>query len=260
LAAAGARTAAAPFEKMLALGVREALAGGPAMLFSGNAARAMRALPTGAVCTTCFLNLLVQSSPDGNPLAVDALPRYLCAAGAVTVANIVTCPIDAVKGQMGPSKTGVLTAIVSAGKGGPAALFPGLGPALRGGMPVAAMEMMAIDVVLKAGLDNGYSFGPGILLFSGATAAVATQSVMHPLSILRARASATGAEGTLKPFVAAIAQMSASPEGVTGTLYKGLGSATARSIPAVAANSLVRVGLVTTFLARRDEGKSSTDS
>lgn len=175
----------------------------------------VRAFPFGAVCCTFYTNLC-----SATPADESAVCRLGCAAGAVFSA----------------------TAITHAAASGGRLWFPKVTTL----MPTMAIEMCTIDLVKNAAAERGYDATPGVLVASGAVAGTVAQSIMHPLKALCRQAELPAIAGSGASPTAALSIMR--KEGASA-LFAGLGPACMRSMPIVAMNSLVRVGMTTYFLS-----------
>jgi len=212
-----------------------------------------RAIPTGAVCCSCYVNLLSYASADGNPDSVAPLMRLGCAATAATAAGALTHPIDVVRSRLADARgcthgcqscSSVLSAFALSGGRG---LFRGALPAMTASVPVVAVELCTIDLVKGAGTDAGWTVTPGLLMGAGGVAGALSQTFMYPLSVARGLAgngpprSSSGRPAWKALHATILAQG-------PGAIFKGIGAAYTRSVPAVGVNSLVRVGMLTHFL------------
>mmetsp|Transcript_150576 Transcript_150576/g.484175 ORF Transcript_150576/g.484175 Transcript_150576/m.484175 type:complete len:1049 (+) Transcript_150576:74-3220(+) len=198
-----------------------ALAGGLAgistQLAAGNAAACTRALPAGALCCTGYVNLLNFASEEGDLDSVPVAKRLACAGMAASAA---TATMHVAGGLLACSPLRVA--------------FAGFGAALGRTVPSMAIEMCTIDVVKTALVgDDESSVTPGVLLCAGGAAGLLSQSLLQPIGLLASRVRDIGAPGRARALV---------------PVLKSMGPAFRRSIPGAAANSLVRVGLVTHFL------------
>lgn len=185
---------------------------------SMSAGGPVRAAPFGMVCCTLYTNLLYATPADNS-----ALVRLGCAASAVFSAQVVT------------------EAAASAGK----LWFPRFGTLV----PTMAIEMATIDLVKNhlVGADvnaRGQNANPVVLIASGAVAGTVAQTVMHPLKAL---CRMEGVQAVAASGGGTVALRATAMEGAAA-VFAGLGPACFRSMPIVAMNSLVRVGLTTHFL------------
>jgi len=178
-----------------------------------------RAFPFGSVCCSFYTNLCAASPADDLQNGFSPLWRLGCAATAVTSATVLT--------QVGASQGSLR-----------------LPPMFTGLVPTLAIEMCVIDLVKNTAVERGHDVSPAVLVTSGAIAGTVSQTIMHPLSVLSQR--------TAVPAISSGAAASAALRVVTkegaSALFAGLGPACLRSIPVVAMNSLVRVGMTTHFL------------
>mmetsp|Transcript_105681 Transcript_105681/g.325956 ORF Transcript_105681/g.325956 Transcript_105681/m.325956 type:complete len:219 (-) Transcript_105681:110-766(-) len=210
-----------------------------------------RALPTGAICTTFYFNLLSKASPDGNPDGAAPLARLGCAATAATIANTLTHPIDVVRARL-PAAGSPTAALADAVRSGRRGLLHGLRPALAVSVPAVSVELCAIDLVRKVGVDAGYPVSPVLLVGTGAVAGALSQTLIHPVNAARSHAGdgPSSPKGTSHSVWKAL-QTTVLTQG-PNSLLKGMGAACTRSIPAAGVNSLVRVGMLTEFVQRSE--------
>jgi len=186
----------------------------------------IRALPFGMVCCTAYTNLCHATPAEDSQNALAPAWRLGCATFAVSMATVLTQK----------------PAIQGASFTGP---FGRQWPTLSKMVPTLALEMCVIDLVKKSLVGQGHEVTPGVLVASGVIAGTVAQTVMHPLSNLSAHAQVP-LIGTPAP-TASIALSLAAKAGPS-MLFSGLGAACLRSVPLVATNSLVRVGMTTHFL------------
>lgn len=211
-------------------GVASRLSGGSAArIVARNLATCSRAFLPGSVCCTTYVNLLHRCSPDGQLPSVPLIPRFACATTAATIGTAV--------GALS------LPAFNSAQVG---RCFSGICPALRTGMPVLALELCAIDVLSNVGTSCGFSMCPGLLLGAGAAAGAVAQSVVHSTSLtshlLSPARQLIGASGPSPQVLA--------PRISFASTMRNFAGACAKHVPAAGVNSVVRVGLVTHFMAQ----------
>lgn len=234
-----------------------ALAGGAAgvasQIAAGNFAAWSRAVPTGAVCCTCYVNLLSVASRDSNLDNVAAPLRLACAASAASIAISLTSTAATASswlpGRSSLSNTGV-RATVGAGVGW-SKLSVGLRSTLARSVPVTAVEMCSIDVVKNAATASGYTVTPGLLIAAGGTAGFISQTLLYSAGALPSQGPA--AVRTSRSLVLSrAAGQDFVGFGRLEPLLRDLGPAYRRSVPGVAANALVRVGLVTHFMAAQE--------
>jgi len=201
----------------------------------------MRSLPTGAICCTCYVNLLSLVSQDGTPDGAPPLPRLACATTAATLAGTLTHPIDALRPPLTKATSRLSTVLTSIARSGTSGLFRGLGPSLARSVPTLSLELCTIDLVKSAGVDFGWAVSPGLLFVAGGLAGALSQTCAYPLNeacrlsgdVPRALPSKLFAQG-LDPIL------------------KGIGTGCIRSVPGVGVNSLVRVGMLTRFMQHSD--------
>jgi len=223
---------------------------------SSTMAAATRMFPTGAICCTCYVNLLSLASTDGDLDSVRPAVRLGCSATAAMAASASTQLLDAGRTHLSAARVALRTIAspqMLCGIGGPILKSVlcrpmGLGlPAFLPFVPVTAIEMCAIDVVKKASTDAGCAPGPGLLLFSGAVAGAVSQTLAFPLGAACRLASVkqltSGEASGIRALGTAVAARG------PGALFNGISLAYARSMPAVGLNSLVRVGLVSNFIS-----------
>jgi hypothetical protein len=189
-----------------------------------------RAFPFGALCCTLYTNLCCVSPADDRQSSCAPLWRLGCAATAVSSAAMLTHG----------------TASLIAGKRSFRGLAPGLS-VLSTIVPTMAIEMCVIDLVRNAAVARGHDVSPGVLIASGAVAGTVAQTVMHPLNALcQADAPLKLAPSAVGPGSCTALRVVAK-EGAA-SLFAGAAPAALRSMPVVAMNSLVRVGMVTHFM------------
>jgi len=181
-----------------------------------SAGGACRAFPFGAVCCTMYTNLCWATPAEDTRNGLSPFWRMGCAATAVASA----------------------TAVVNAAQG---SIFRG--PVLAGLVPTLAVEMCVIDLVKNHAVERGHDVTPVVLVASGMVAGTIAQTIMHPLNAVRTEVLA------IAPSVPrdATALRVVAKEGAS-VLFAGLGTSCVRSMPVVAVNSLVRVGMTTHFM------------
>jgi len=201
-----------------------AVAGGAGLVGAG--ATLARAVPTGALCCTCYTNLCRLTPADGDGLDASApLWRLGCAATAATVANTLTHPLGVPASSRlgtGARSAGLDLAVLASARGH----FRRLGPALRAAVPLRTAELCAIDFVRGPFAGDGEA-GPGTLLATGALAGALTHGLGRPL-VAAADPAAWGSGSSLRTALK------------VNPVYM-------RSIPMVAVDSLLRVGLLSHF-------------
>jgi len=200
---------------------------GFAALFAGNAAACAKMLPTGAICCTCYVNLLRVTATDeqGNSAP---LFRLGCATVAAGCGHTVAYPVGVFQTQMANT-----TPATGRDFGRLMTGVRGLPPALGAAVPTMALELCAIDFVRQAALQQGYEATPGMLLGCGAVAGVLVHGVVNPMQKICQGVCVGRPRGDRVRGVA--------------SAMAGVGTVCLRSAPVVALNSLVRVGLVTYF-------------
>lgn len=197
-----------------------ALAGGLAglatQLAAGNGV-CPKALPMGALCCTGYVNCLNAVSEDGDLDSVPVHKRLVCAGAAATFATTAMH-----LGTSAIAATPMRLALVT------------LGGAVGRIVPALAIEMTSIDVVKSAIVKDGGAVTPGVLLASGAAAGIVSHCALQPISSGFSRLPDVRMMGKLR---------------VLAPIVRGMVPCLHRSIPGTAANSLVRVGMVTYFLS-----------
>lgn len=193
------------------------LAGVATQLAAGNPAACARALPTGALCCTGYVNCLNLASEDGDLDSVPVHKRLVCAGAAATAA------------------TATMHLAASALAATPARLaLAALGGAVGRTVPTMAVEMTAIDVAKSALVKDGGEVTAGVLLASGAAAGVTSCSLLQPISAAACRVPDVRLPGKAR---------------VLAPIVRTMAPTLRRNVPGAAANSLVRVGMVGHFLA-----------
>jgi len=222
-----AKTVSAPFAAARSTG-----------LFAGNLGACMRAFPTGAVCCSFYWNLCRLTPAHDSTDALASAWRLGSAAAAMAAANVLTYPLGSVQPRV-PGEwitcNDVGRLLTAVARNGPQGIYRGLSPALRAAVPVGALELWSIDMARQAMLSDESEVSPGVLIASGAVAGTIAQTVVYPLNVLRVRGVST----------------ISSTDGLA-SLYAGIGPAYLRSIPAVATNSLVRIGTLLYFSSHAD--------
>jgi len=181
-----------------------------------SAGGACRAFPFGAVCCTMYTNLCWATPAEDTRNGLSPFWRMGCAATAVASA----------------------TAVVNAAQGN---IFRG--PVLAGLVPTLAVEMCVIDLVKNHAVERGHDVTPVVLVASGMVAGTIAQTIMHPLNAVRTEVLAIAP--SVPRDVTALRVVA--KEGAS-VLFAGLGTSCVRSMPVVAMNSLVRVGMTTHFM------------
>jgi len=250
-----ARAAAATCDQVrtISQGNVKAMSGRLPSLFARNLTSNLPAFPTGAICCTCYVNLLHQASADGNTNSVKPLERLGCAGLAMTTANVITHPLDVVRSHVAGHPSDSLAkkhdALCKLLREGPQGMFRGLPLKMTTAVPTATVELCAIDLVRHVSKSNGCEGQPGagLLLASGAAAGALTQLLINPINNLcnNAPFQRLSSASYSSPWMACRSALA--PQRVS-SLFSGLGPACLRSIPAAGVNSLVRVGLVTYFI------------
>jgi hypothetical protein len=120
---------------------------------------------------------------------------------------------------------------------------------MAGAVPLAAVELCAIDIARNAGTSSGFSVGPGLLFCAGGAAGALSQTLSRlpdagvrfapvPTTVLAPTGMSTPATSQNPAIV-----------GVQKPFMQGVGRAYLRSMCAAGANSLVRVGMMSYFAA-----------
>eukprot|EP00929_Paragymnodinium_shiwhaense_P053776 TRINITY_DN26948_c0_g1_i1.p1 TRINITY_DN26948_c0_g1~~TRINITY_DN26948_c0_g1_i1.p1 ORF type:complete len:1085 (-),score=268.37 TRINITY_DN26948_c0_g1_i1:175-3339(-) len=249
--------------------LRAAAGFGPAL--AGNLVACLPAFPAGAVCCSMYVNLLSRTSKDGSLEHVAPAQRFGCAFTAASVACAATHPINVARAQQlaSASAAGANSAVTAESfasslmktvASGRAGMYRGIGPALLAFAPITAIEMTTIDLVLsKMRGDTGWrqTTTPMQLFVAGATAGAIAQTMVQcknhlptalklahtPVQLIPAGGPPTAA-GLMTAVAAARPNTAACKEVATAYI---------KHMPAVATNSLVRVGLVGYFLTHAGE-------
>jgi len=100
-----------------------------------------------------------------------------------------------------------------------------------------------IDLVKNHAVERGHDVTPVVLVASGMVAGTIAQTIMHPLNAVRTEVLAIAP--SVPRDVTALRVVA--KEGAS-VLFAGLGTSCVRSMPVVAMNSLVRVGMTTHFM------------
>lgn len=188
----------------------------------------IRAFPFGFICCTAYSNLCSATPADDSQNSWSPVWRLGCAASAVSMSTVLTQP---------------------ANQGGGVVLGP-FGrqfPSLTRMVPQMAIEMCVIDMVKNAAVARGHDVSVGVLVLSGAAAGTVAQTIMHPLSNMCRSPPEVQVIGNSAHGASAALRVMAQ-EGPS-MLFAGLGKACIKSVPVVAMNSLVRVGMTTHFLS-----------
>lgn len=204
------------------------MAGAATQFAAGNSTACLRALPVGAICCTCYVNFQNLASPDGNLDNIPVHERFLCAGAAAS---------------FGTSASQALRSLLWKGRSLPVALGFAAAAAKRS-TPAMAIEMCSIDVAKSAITQNGdCPVTPAVLVASGCVAGLISQSILIPASVIASNATFFNGMDALSGQSATSRQSApAAPS------LRTFGQKFRASIPGAAANSLVRVGMVSCFL------------
>ena len=197
--------------------------GGPAAFFKGNAVNVMRTVPTKAIqfaSYDAFKRLLRRRNPATGK---DELPPWgaSLAGAAAGVTSTVAChPLETIQTRLAVGAyKGVFDCVGHiVAKGGPKALFSGLGPSVVGIIPYSGINLGAYDALRWAYMRAARTdkVPNGVALALGSVAGVTAATATFPLEVVRRRMMVGAVSGSTLGALVAIAKA----EGA-GALFAG---------------------------------------